>query len=217
VLRGTLTVAAPVLFGQLHVMPVVTEFLQSHPALDARVELHDRVVSMAAEGVDVAVRIGTLPDSALRAHVVGHVRRVICASPAYLRRKGAPRTVEALSHHDGIAFLGTTAIPDRWSFAAGGERERAVRVRARLTVDSGQAAIDAAVAGLGLVRVLSYQVEHLLRQKKLRVILPELEPQLPVQVVQLPGVPTRAATAFVALAVERLRALLGGRRSRRGT
>lgn len=216
-LRGSLTVAASVLFGQMHVVPLVTELLAIHPGVDARIQLHDRVVSLAEEAVDVAVRVGALPDSSLRAQVVGHVRRVVCASPGYLKRRGTPRALDELADHDSIAFTGTTPIPDRWSFRTAGRRDRTVRARPRLVVDSAQSAIDAAVAGLGLVRVLSYQVDDLLAQKKLRVVLDAHEPEpLPVQIVQLPGLPTRTAAAFVALAVPRLRERLAEAGARRG-
>lgn len=209
-LSGRLSVAASVLFGQMHVMPIVIELLQAHPGIDARVQLHDRTVSLADEGVDVAVRIGALPDSALRAHAVGRVRSVICASPKYLRGRSAPQSLDALPEHDFIAFTGTTPIPDRWSFHRPGHRDRTVRVRARLVVDTARGAIDAAIAGLGLVRVLSYQVDDLVAQGALRIVLRAYEPAaIPVQLVQLPGTPTRAAAAFVELATARLRAALG--------
>jgi DNA-binding transcriptional LysR family regulator len=211
-LRGTVSVAASVLFGQLRVMPIVGEFLRTHPGVDARVQLHDRVVSLAAEGVDVAVRLGTLPDSALRSQLVGHVRRVVVASPEYLRRTKVPNDPEALADHECIALTGITPIPDRWSFTSPGRRSRTVRVRARLVIDNAQAAIDAAIAGVGLVRVFSYQVDHLVAQERLRIVLRKHEPApVPVHVVSLPGVPTRTAATFVELAVQRLRATLSSR------
>ena len=208
-LRGTLAVTAPVLFGQRHVMPVVDELLRANPELDARVSLLDRVVSLAEEGFDLGVRIGGLPDSSLRASRVGSVRAVVCASPAYLRRRGLPRSPDDLSTHDCIAFAGTTPTADRWTFPRPGGRDRSIAVRARVIVNVGQAAIDAALAGLGLVRVLSYQVDRLVREKKLRIVLAEHEgAPVPVHVVHLPGVQSRAASAFVELASERLRARL---------
>ena len=115
-LAGKLSVTAPVLFGELHVLPVVTELLGKYPALEVRLLLLDRVVSLAEEGIDVAVRIGHLPDSSLKALTVGQVRWVLCASPAYLERAGVPRTLEALSRHDCIAFTATTPVADRWTF-----------------------------------------------------------------------------------------------------
>jgi DNA-binding transcriptional LysR family regulator len=208
-LSGTIAVTAPVLFGQLHVMPVVDEALRANPQLDARVSLLDRVVSLAEEGFDLGVRIGGLPDSSLRAVRVGSVRAVVCASPAYLRRRGVPRSPGDLPAHDCIAFAGTTPNADRWTFPRAGGRDRSVAVRARLVVNVGQAAIDAALAGLGLVRVLSYQVDRLVREKKLRVVLADHEgAPVPVHVVHLPGVQARAASAFVELASMRLRARL---------
>jgi DNA-binding transcriptional LysR family regulator len=205
-LAGRLAVTAPVLFGQMHVAPVLYAFVEKHPALDARLVLLDRVVSLADEGLDLGVRLGALPDSSLRARLVGHVRSVVCASPRYLQRAGLPRSPEALSKHECIAFEGTTPIADRWAFPAPGGRERAVVVRPRIVVNSGQAAIDAALAGLGLVRVLSYQVDRLVAQKRLRIVLQAFEPPpVPIHLVQLAGVPTRAATAFVDFAVERIR------------
>jgi DNA-binding transcriptional LysR family regulator len=206
-LRGTLTIAAPVLFGQLHVAPVVHELLAAQPGVDVRLVLHDRVVSLSEEGIDVAVRVGPLPDSSLQARRVGSVQAVLCASPAYLERRGVPRVIADLGRHDVIAFTGTTPIPDRWSFRSEGRRDTSVAVHPRLTVNTGQAAIDAAVRGLGIVRVLSYQIDALVRDKRLRVVLPDLAAEsIPVHVVQLPGAKARAATAFVELASVRLAA-----------
>jgi DNA-binding transcriptional LysR family regulator len=216
-LRGTLTVTAPLLFGQLHVLPIVAEFLAEHPAVDVRLLLLDRVVALAEEGVDLAVRIGALPDSSLRSRLVGTVRVVVCASPAYLQRRGLPREPAALTGHDCITFTGTTPTADRWSFAGPGGRERGVAVRSRLVVNTGQAALDAAVAGLGLVRLLSYQVDELVTRKKLRVVLAGHEPApVPVHVVQLPGAQVRAASAFADLAAERLRRRFAARRAAGG-
>ena len=205
-LRGALTVTAPVMFGQLHVLPVVGEFLSTHPRLDIRFLLLDRVVSLAEEGIDLGVRIGDLPDSALRARLIGHVRSVVCASPAYLERAGTPRLPESLGKHDCIAFTATTPIPNRWSFRHATGRQRSIAVRPKLTVNTAQAAIDAALAGLGLVRVISYQVDQLVAERRLRIGLASVESDpVPVNIVHLPGVQSRAAAAFVEFATERLR------------
>jgi DNA-binding transcriptional LysR family regulator len=209
-LTGRLAVTAPVLFGQLHVAPLVCAFLERHPRLDARLLLLDRVVSLADEGVDLALRIGALPDSALRTRPLGQVRALTCASPGYLARAGVPRTPAALAAHACIAFSGTTPVEDHWRFAGPNGRDVRVTVRPRLAVNSGQAAIDAALAGLGVVRVLSYQVQALLAKRRLRVLLASFEPApLPLQLVSLPGVPTRAAAAFAELAAAGLRRRLG--------
>jgi DNA-binding transcriptional LysR family regulator len=214
-LTGTLAVTAPVLFGRLHVVPVIARFLERHPELDVRLLLLDRVVSLAEEGIDVGVRLGPLPDSSLRLRTLGHVRSVICASPAYLARAGRPRSPDALSRHACISFSGTSPIPNRWSFRGTTKRERSIRVRARLTVNTAEAAIEAAVAGLGIVRVLSYQVDRLVAEGALRVVLARFEPDsIPVQLVQLPGVQTRAASAFADHAAGLLRTLLSPSSSR---
>jgi DNA-binding transcriptional LysR family regulator len=209
-LQGEVAVTAPVLFGQLHLVPVVGEFLAAHPRLQVRLLLLDRVVSLAEEGIDLAVRIGALPDSALRAQRVGQVRSVVCASPGYLARAGVPRAPEALARHDCIAFTGTSPQPNRWPFPGVRGRERSVVVRPRLTVNTGQAAIDAAVAGLGLVRVLSYQITGQLADKRLRAVLTSFEPPpRPVHIVHPPGVQSRAPATFIELAADRLRRRIG--------
>jgi DNA-binding transcriptional LysR family regulator len=210
-LAGRLSITAPVLFGQLHVAPVVWAFLEQHPALEARLLLVDRVVSLAEEGIDLAVRIGPLPDSSLRARVVGHVRWVICASPSYLARAGVPRTPEVLARHTCISFDAGSPIADHWTFPGpgSGRRERRVALRPRLVVNTAQAGIDAAIAGLGIARVLSYQIERPLREGRLRLILESFAPPpVPIQIVQLPGVPNRLAAAFIDFAAARLPARL---------
>jgi len=204
-LAGRLSVTAPALFGQLHVAPVVNELLRDHPGLDVRLMLLDRVVSLAEEGIDVAVRIGALPDSSLRARPVSSVRSLVCASPAYLKRRGVPRSPDDLADHDCIAYLGATAIPDRWSFPSVGRRERSVAVHARLVVNTSQVAVEAAAAGLGIVRALSYQVAALVDGRKLKVVLEKFQPPpVPVQLLYPPGPQPRAATALMDLAAKRI-------------
>jgi DNA-binding transcriptional LysR family regulator len=200
-LRGTLSITAPVLFGQLHVVPVVTAYLARNPEVNARLQLVDRIVSLAEEGVDLAVRIGALPDSSLLARQLGHVRLVLVASPAYLEAAGTPRSLDQLAKHACIALSGTTPVPDRWSFS-----RRTIALQPRLVVNAGQAAIDAALAGLGIARVLSYQVDRLVAADRLRIVLASAEPApRPVQLVSLPGVQPRLATSFVDHAAAALR------------
>jgi len=205
-LAGRLSITAPVLFGQLHVAPLVGAFLDQHRDVEARLLLVDRVVSLAEEGIDLAVRIGALPDSSLRARQVGHVRWVVCASPAYLSRAGLPRTPEALARHACVTFDAGSPVTDHWTFPRRNGHERSVAVRPRLIVNTAQAGIDAAIAGLGIVRALSYQVERPVAEKKLRLILEAFAPPpVPINVVQLPGVSNRLAVAFVDFAAARLR------------
>jgi DNA-binding transcriptional LysR family regulator len=208
-LAGRLSLTAPVLFGQMHLAPLVCAFLEQNPGLEARLLLLDRVVSLAEEGIDLALRIGSPPDSSLRARLVGHVRWVACASPAYLARAGVPRTPEVLARHACVSLDAGSPVADHWIFARPGKRERSVAVRPRLIVNSAQSGIDAAIAGLGIVRALSYQVDRPLAEKKLRLVLEGFAPPpVPIHILQLPGVPNRLASAFVEFAAERLRAPL---------
>lgn len=180
--KGGLVITAPVVFGRLHVLPVVTAFLQTYPQITARLLLLDRIVSLHEERVDVAVRIGELPDSSLVATKVGEVTRVICASEAYFAARGVPQHPRELQDHDCITFEGLSS-PTRWQFRDGKDAT-AVRVRSRLVVNTAEAAIDAAAAGLGLTRLLSYQVAGAVRAGTLRLALEAFVPlPLPVSLV----------------------------------
>ena len=152
--RGALKVAAPILFGRLHVLPIITRILTRHPGLTVHLTLSDRNAHLAEESVDVAVRVGDLADSSLMAIRLGSVSRVLVASPGYLARRGAPKAPNDLSAHDIIAFESLDAT-NEWRFGPTG---KLVRVEPRLTVNSADAAIAAAEAGLGISRTLSYQV-----------------------------------------------------------
>ncbi len=152
--RGSLKVAAPILFGRLHVLPIITRVLTKHPGLSVHLTLSDRNVHLAEESVDVAVRIGDLADSSMKAIRFGSVAQVLVASPAYLERRGTPNAPSDVSAHDTIAFESLDAT-NEWRFGSAG---KVVRVEPRLTVNSADAAIAAAEAGLGICRTLSYQV-----------------------------------------------------------
>jgi DNA-binding transcriptional LysR family regulator len=204
--RGTLAVAAPITFGRLHVLPVVTRLLHEHRDLSVRLTLSDRLIHLVEEGIDVAVRIGELPDSALTAFKVGEVRRVLVASPAYLAARGTPATPGDLAGHDLIAFEGLGPV-NEWRFGAADRSS--VRIAARLTVNSADAAIAAAEAALGITRTLSYQAHDSVTAGRLRPVLHGFEPPgIPVSVVY----PTRRVdsanvAAFVAAARAHFRAL----------
>ncbi len=203
--RGTMRVAAPLMFGRLHVLPVVQQLLRDHPGLAVRLMLSDRTVHLVEEGIDVAVRIGDLADSALTALKVGEVRRVLVASPAYLAARGTPETPAMLAGHDLISFESMDATDD-WRFAGSQAR---VRLEPRLYVNSADASIAAAEAGLGITRTLSYQVDAAVRAGRLRLVLaPYAPPALPVHIVY----PARRlgsanVAAFVQAARRYLRAL----------
>ncbi|WP_296746374.1 LysR family transcriptional regulator [Mesorhizobium sp.] len=171
---GELAVTAPVVFGRLHVLPIVTGFLAAYPDVDIRLTLSDRITQLVDEHIDLAVRIGELPDSAMVATRVGSIRRITCASPGYFARHGTPARPEEIAGRDCITFEGLAA-PAAWSFVIG-KSETVVPVRSRLQVNTAEAAIDAAVAGLGLTKVLSYQADAAVRDGKLSVVLDAFEP-----------------------------------------
>lgn len=208
--RGELVVTAPLTFGRLHVAPVVADFLERFTDVRVRLLLSDRNLQLIDEHVDVAVRIGRLADSALVGARVGAVRRVVCASPAYLAAHGAPRTPDDLRGHAGVT---PESLPggSPWAFkvdGAGGLRQ--ATIRERLTVNSAEAAIDAAVAGVGLVHILSYQAAPALRAGQLRRVLEAYEPDgLPVHLLHAAQGPLPLKTrSFLDFAMTRLRATL---------
>jgi len=199
--KGELVVTGPVVFGRLHIVPVVAEFLAQYPEIDVKLVLTDRVVHMMDEQIDVAVRIGQLPDSAMVALNVGAVRRVVCASPAYLASHGTPASPQELGTHNCISFEVLEAKP-AWVFGAG-KKELSVPVQSRLAVNTAEAAIAAAMLGVGLVRVLSYQVADAVQRQALNVVLQPFEAApLPVSLVHKGQTPLplklRAFLDFVA-------------------
>jgi DNA-binding transcriptional LysR family regulator len=187
-LRGGLHVTAPIAFGERHLLPLALEFLKEQPDINLRLTLADRQLSLVDEHVDVALRIGHLTDSALIATRLGTVRRVICASPDYLARKGIPRQPEDLAQHDGISFQGFATAPE-WRYRRDGVAFT-IEPRAKLAVNTTEAAIQAALAGIGIVRVLSYQISEQLRSGALQELLTEFAPEpLPVNVIHGPADP----------------------------
>jgi DNA-binding transcriptional LysR family regulator len=199
---GTLAVTAPTLFGQLYVLPIVLECLDLHPMLSARTFFIDRTVNIIEEGVDVAVRIGHLPDSGFTAVKVGSVRRVVCGSPGYFERHGVPATPAELKQHRIAASTGAWASSD-WRF----RDDQRVNIEPTLLSNSNEAAIAAATAGWGLTRVLHYQIGPALLEGRLRIVLDEHEePPFPIHVLYPAGRQAPAKVrAFVDLAVARLR------------
>lgn len=171
---GELVITAPVVFGRLQVLPVITGFLAVYPQVDIRLTLSDRITQLVEEHIDLALRIGELPDSAMVAIRVGSIRRIVCASPAYLASHGTPEKPSELAGHSCVTFEGL-ASPATWSFGAG-KTETTVPVRSRLQVNTAEAAIGAAIAGLGLTKVLSYQADAAVRAGALRVVLEPFEP-----------------------------------------
>ncbi|TIP96083.1 MAG: LysR family transcriptional regulator [Mesorhizobium sp.] len=202
---GELIITAPIVFGRLHVLPVVTGFLAAYPDVAIRLMLADRIAQLTEEHIDLAVRIGELPDSSLVATRIGSIRRVVCASPAYLAEHGTPETPNDLAAHNCVTFEGLTA-PAAWTFAAG-KSDLTVPIRSRLRVNTAEAAIDAAIAGVGLTRVLSYQITAAVRSGTLRAVLQAFEPQpWPVSLVHAgQGLLPLKLRAFLDFAAPRLK------------
>jgi len=201
---GTLTVTTSAMFGTMFVLPLMTEYLDLYPDVVGRGLFVDRVVSMVDEGIDVAIRIGHLPDSGLTATRVGQVRRVICGAPVYFEKHGVPMTPGDLSKHRIIASTSAWTSLE-WRF--GVQKKSAVHVNPRLFCNTNEAAISAAVRGWGLTRVLSYQIAPQLEAGELRTILASYEEEaLPIHVVHPEG---RYASAkvrsFIDFAVGKLR------------
>jgi DNA-binding transcriptional LysR family regulator len=206
--RGDLIITAPIVFGRLHVLPVAIEFLKAYPEIDIRLTLADSVIDLQEHDVDLAVRIGELPDSSLIATRVGSIRRVVCGSPAYFAARGTPGSPHDLTDHDCITFHGLTS-PDAWTFGAG-KSAVSVPVRSRLIVNTAEAAIDAAIASVGVTRVLCYQIASALHAGTLAIVLRDFEPPpWPVSLVYASqGRLPLKLRAFIDFAAPRLKARL---------
>ncbi|KZB57389.1 MULTISPECIES: LysR family transcriptional regulator [Thalassospira] len=201
---GTLTITAPVLFGQMYIFPVMTEFLDLYPEVRGRVLLFDRIVNIVEEGIDLAIRIGHMADTSMSAIKVGTVRRIICGSPDYFARCGRPQGPADIGAHRVVASTGSSAPLD-WQF--GGDQNIRLSVNARLQTNSIEAARKAAIDGWGLVRMLSYQAVPFIENGSLEVVLSDYEPEpLPIHIVHPEGRHAPAKVrAFIDLAVDRLR------------
>jgi DNA-binding transcriptional LysR family regulator len=206
--KGDLIITAPIVFGRLHVLPVAMEFLKAYPEIDIRIVLADHVVNLLEDHVDLAVRIGELPDSSLVATRIGAIRRVVCGSPAYFAERGTPQSPDELGQHDCITFEGLSS-PHAWGFATA-KSEASVPIRSRLVVNTAEAAIDAAIAGVGITRVLSYQIANAMQAGALAVALEEFEPvPAPVSLVYAgQGRLPLKLRAFLDFAAPRLKARL---------
>ncbi len=195
---------APIVLGRLHLVPVLAEFLRAHPDIDARLTLADRLVDLTEEGVDVALRVGELPDSSLIATRIGTIHRVFAASPGYLKSRGALRMPADLAMHDCVGVQGFTG-PSFWST---GDVE--VPTRYRLTVNSTDAACEAAREGLGVISVFSHHVASSFEDGSLVPVLQHIDrPAIPLSLVRTSGeyLPLKLR-AFLDFATTRLKARL---------
>jgi DNA-binding transcriptional LysR family regulator len=204
--RGTLTISAPVISGELVLRPILDAFLDTYPTVSARVMLMDRHVNLIEEGIDVALRIGHLEDSSMIALRIGEVRRVVVASPRYLKKHPRIEQPADLAKHQMITMANLT---NSWTFAPapGSSVPRTVQFTPRLTTNSTRSAVASAVSGLGVARLFSYQVTGQVQQGELEVVLAACEdPPMPVHVISPQGrLSLPKVRAFVDFAVPRLR------------
>jgi DNA-binding transcriptional LysR family regulator len=203
--KGDLVITAPLIFGRLHVIPIVAQFLKAYPGINVELVLADRMVNLLAEPVDLAIRVGKLPDSSLVAIRVGASRRVVCGSPSYFATHAPPKIPSDLAAHACVTFREWMS-PDTWTFRKG-QSEIAVAVQSRLIVNTAAAALDAAIAGAGVTCALSYQIEAAVKAGALGIVLQEFAPvAVPVNLVyaasrHLP----RKVRAFCEFAAPRLK------------
>ena len=197
-----LVVSAPVGFGRLHVSPLMSAYLTRYPEVSGELRLADRMVNLVEDGVDLAVRIGHLPDSSLVGRHVGEMRRIVVASSAYLKQRGEPKTPEAIAAHATIQFGAMSASPD-WRFV---DDSRDIRVAStpRFVTNSADAAIQYAEQGGGLTRVLAYQAADAIKAGRLKIVLEKFEePPLPIHLVYPTSrLLSAKVRAFVDLVVE---------------
>jgi len=180
--KGRLTVTAPIVFGRVHMIPIISDFLIEYPDIDLKLILADRLLDLLESGAEVALRIGELGDSSLIASKVGMVRRVTCASPSYLAAFGRPQKPEDLHDHHCVTF-DNLASPQAWRFSSP-KGEMLVPIRSRLTVTTAEAAVAGAAAGVGLTRLLSYQILEAKRAGQLEIVLEDYElPPWPISLV----------------------------------
>ncbi len=204
--KGVLTVTAPILFGQKHIMPIVEEYLNANPDVSVKTNFYDRVTNLLEEEIDVAVRIGHLKDSSLYAKQVGEVRRIVCAAPRYLARKGTPKLPQDLSSHD-IIYPSTFESKTEWEFYNhDNSNSEIIKLTPRLQCNHNAAALKAAINGFGITRLMSYQVGDEIVDGTLRPILTAYEGKpLPVSIMHVEGRRANAKIrSFIDLAVERL-------------
>ena len=186
--KGELAVTTPWGLGHTHLLPLAVEFLEAYPDISLRLVLTDRIVNTTEENIDIAIRVGGLPDSSMIATRIGSIRIVVCASPSYLEARGLPKQLTDLSQHDCITIDDHT-MPSVWKFVRG-RRTRVAPIRSRLCVNTSEAAVLAAIEGAGLARVMSYKMDAAKRAGKLVIVLEEFEPEpLPVHIIYTPRKP----------------------------
>jgi DNA-binding transcriptional LysR family regulator len=206
--KGDLVVTASLILGRQHVLPIVAEFLELNPGINVQLLLANSIMNLMEEHVDLAVRVSNLPDSSLVAIHLGSARRVVCGSPTYFSRHGIPKTPAELRTHDCVT-IGGFMSPSTWTFKSG-KSEIAVSMRSRLVVSTAEAALDAAIAGVGVVSALSFQLPAAVEAGQLEIVLDDFEPEpMSVDILYVGGrLMPRKLRAFCDFATPRLRAAL---------
>jgi DNA-binding transcriptional LysR family regulator len=205
-ISGTLRASVPASFGRQYISPLVPEFLSQHPRLRLHVDLDDRMRDLAGEGFDVAIRIGTVREPSLVARKLAPNRRVLCASPEYLKKYGTPTRPEQLSDHECLVMLGDRGPANVWTLGKRGGRECAVRVKGRLESNLGEVLRDAAIDGLGIALHSTWHICEDLRAGRLKIVLPDYSPPesgIYAVMLQRKLMPLRSR-AFIEFLAERL-------------
>jgi len=201
---GMLKITAPVLFGEKHVIPIVTEYLENYPDVSVKSMFFDRVTNLLEDDLDIAIRIGHLKDSNFYASKVGEVRQVLCAAPSYLEKHGEPSCPADLANHE-VIFPPQQEANNLWQFQNNNNKET-IKVNPRLYCNHNSATVKAAVLGGGISRLMSYQIGEEIAEGALkRILVPFEEPPLPVNIVHIEGRRTSAKIrSFINLATQRL-------------
>ena len=212
---GRLVVSAPLVFGRLHVGPIMSAYLQRYPDVSGELRLSDRTINLVDDGIDLAVRIGHLPDSGIVARRVGDMRRLVVASPRYLKKRGTPRKPEELAGHDIIQFTSISSLSE-WRFVEG-DKDVRVPHRSRYSTNSVDAAVLYAQQDGGLAMVLAYQVADALKAGLLKIVLADFEPPpLPINLVYPTSrLLSAKVRTFIDLVVESTDWRFGEKRGRR--
>ena len=211
--RGKLAITASVLFGKLYVQPVVLDFLKAYPNIDVRMVFSDQIINILDDQIDVAIRIGRLPDTNMKAIRLGAIQWVVCASPDYLKARGTPKTPSDLARHDCIMFEGMHSSSvwsnEAWAFGRG-KSAKTLPITPRLRVNTAESAIAAAIAGNGITRLMCYQIAEAESAGALQAILTDFEPEpIPVHLVYVcQSILPLKLRAFLDFATPRLRAFL---------
>lgn len=203
--KGTLTITAPMLFGEMHIMPIISEYLALYPDVSVKTMFSDRNTNLVEDELDIAIRIGHLKDSNLYATQVGNVKRILCGSPDYFQQYGIPQYPADLTQHQIILSMLYGPLSS-WEFINNGKKE-VIKLTPRLQCFQGSAAIKAAIQGTGITRVMSYQVGEELKEGRLQRVLEHFEEDpLPINILHLEGRRMNSKIrTFLDLVVKRLK------------